>query len=237
MRGYSPIRAAENSQGIDSVNMDSSTLTTNNISVLEESENLGLDAHNQSSSNGVDTEHSQNSSSEEPLRCPQSPFHPTRQSTPVLERRQLPPLQRSRSASDANALISSSSDVPLHRHSIQGVPLALPSSLPPRLTPLSPPFDYGPEEHGTQPSETTDNLHNVGPFPVRPGRLPPIQQFNVDQQQQEQRRLSGSFDGQIHTQRRVKKKRKRTRSWHGERIGSDIIAPNQEVSTLSTVAE
>ena len=212
--------------------MDSSTLTANNISVHEASQ-CSTEGQDQS---GAINEDSLRDSSENTLRC-QSPFHPTRQSTPVQERRgvmQLPPIQRSRSALDAPTSMLPSSDVDnlQHRHSINGVPLALPSSLPPRLRPVLPMFSQSVDDN-VQSSELSNSEENAGPFPVRPGRLPPLQQENKNMDQQ--RRLSCSFQGQNQVQRRKKKKRRRTHSWHGERLGTEIIPTIQEVSTLSTV--
>lgn len=227
--GHSPAKPV--TEGDPNGNMDSSVVTANNSSVLVQ---YSTGEHDHSStSNEAETEWSINSAEniQEELPQVQSPFHPTRESTPVLGRRQLPPLQRSRSALDT----SDGTILPQHRHSVSGVPLALPQSLPPRLRPISPLFllEGQPTDGSIQTNEPSDQVENVGPFPVRPGRLPPLQPVNLDQQH----RLSASFEGHNQLQRRRKKKRKRTHSWHGERLGTEIIPTIQEVSTLSTVAE
>ena len=187
----------------DNNSLNYSTTTANNN--LDTSHNSVIE-HNQSLSSEVDTSNSFDSSSR-----PQSPFHPTRQSTPILERRQvlqLPPLQRSNSASETPADTTVDPPQRQHRHSISGVPLNFRS----------------------EPNEVPDSVESSGPFPVRPGRLPPLQRLQLDQQQG----LSSSFQGQTGHKKRRKKRRQRTHSWHGE--VTEIIPTIQQVN-LSPVAE
>ena len=230
--GHSPAKPPDNPHGNQSETMDSSIVTTNNIS------QYSADGNSQSTSTyETETELSPNSQETSQEGQLQGPFHPTRQSTPVLGRRQLPPLRRSHSTSDTpNSPLQLESAGPQHRHSVSGVPLALPQSLPPRLRPLSPlflPEGQDAADGSMQSNEVSDRVENVGPFPVRPGRLPPLQPVVLDQQC----RLSTSFDSRNQLQRRRKKKRKRTNSWHGERLDTEINSSIQEVSTLSPVVE
>ncbi len=215
MHGQSPIKPVDTSQedgdADSNHNMDSSTLTANNVSILEASQN-SEDAYMDSSTNA---------SSDSPPQS-QSPFHPTRQSTPTLGRRlQLPPLHRSCSTTDA-------SDTPTvdgnrqPRLSLPSVHLPLHSSLPPRLRPISAPFSQQDDSMHTN-SEGTEN---IGSFPTRPKILPPLQ-----------RRVSIGSDGPNQLPRRRKKKRKRTNTWHGERLGTEMIHTIQEVNTLGVVTE
>ena len=161
----------------------------------------------------------------------QGPFHPTRQSTPILERRlQLPPLHRSRSIDTPDAPMTGDGNRQ-QRLSLPSVSLSLHSSLPPRLRPLSTLFgdDVSTNENAT------DNEENAGPFPVRPGRLPPLQ--SALNRQDEQRRFSINSGGPNQFPRQRKKKRRRTNSWHGESLGSELIHTIQEVNTLGVVTE
>ena len=225
--GQSPIKPVDTSQeggNAENNNMDSSTLTTNNISVLEASQN-GEDADD----SYMDS--SQNASSDSPSQS-QSPFHPTRQSTPILGRRlQLPPLHRSSSA-DASDTPTTDGN-PQQRYSLAYVPLSLHSSLPPRLRPISTPFSQ--QDDTTHTNESTNNMENIGPFPIRPGRLPPLQ--SALNRQDQHRRVSVGSDGPNQLPRRRKKKRKRTNTWHGERLGTEMIHTIQEVNALGVVTE
>ena len=224
MHGQSPIKPVEGGNA-DSNNMDSSTLTANNISVSEASQNSedGNDSYMDSSPNALSDNPSQN----------QGPFHPTRQSTPILGRRlQLPPLHRSSSVD--------MSDTPTtdghrqQRHSLPCVPLSLHSSLPPRLRPISTPFlQQDDSMHTNEGTNTTET--NIGPFPIRPGRLPPLQ--SAINGQDHQRRVSVGSDGPNQLPGLRKKKRKRTNSWHGERLGTEMIHTIQEVNALGVVTE
>ena len=239
MHGQSPVKPVETSQeggdqDADTNNMDSSTLTANNVSVLEAS---------QSSEDGYDhsspwihamADSSPNASSDSPSQS-QSPFHPTRQSTPTLGRRQvlpvqLPPLHRNSSIDTSGTPTTDGNHDRQQRHSLPSVPLSLFSSLPAtRLRPISTLFAQQDSNN-----EAPDSMENVGPFPTRPGRrLPPLQPINSDQQ----RRVSIGSDVPNQLQRRRKKKRKRTNSWHGERLGSEMIHTIQEVNTLGVVTE
>lgn len=230
MHGQSPIKPVDTSQeggNADNNNMDSSTLTANNVSVSEASQNSedANDSYLDSSPNAL-------SDSPDPSQN-QSPFHPTRQSTPILRRRlQLPPLHRSSS--------TDMSDTPTtdghgqQRHSLPCVPLSLHSSVPPRLRPISTPFlQQDDSMHTNEGANTTET--NIRPFPIRPGRLPPLQL--AINRQDHQRRVSLGSDGPNQLPRRRKKKRKRTNTWHGERLGTEMIHTIQEVNALGVVTE
>ena len=227
MHGQSPVKPVDSSQegdNADSSNiMDSNSLTANNVSVLEASQN------NEDANDNSCMDSSPNASPDES----QSPFHPTRQSTPILGRRlQLPPLRRS-SAVDRSETPTVDGNRQ-QRHSLPNVQLSLHSSLPPRLRPISTPFlqqDNG--MHTTD--ESTNTAENIGPFPIRPGRLPPV--LPAMNREDHQRRVSVGSDGPNQLPRRRKKKRKRTNTWHGERLGTEMIHTIQEVNTLGVVTE
>lgn len=227
MHGHSPIKPTVAPGGEDA---DSSTLTANNISILEMSHN-SQDRHDRSGSSDENAlpDSSENSQS-------QNPFHPTRQSTPTLERRQvqqLPPLHRSRSVDTPSGIpLPLTSTITGQRHSLPSVPLLLqPRFSPSRFISESAFYSQGQlEDSNVQPDEIPISVQNAGPFPIRPGQLPPLQPT-------QQRRTSTGSDDQNQPHRRKKKKRKRTNSWHGERTGTEMNQAIQEVSTLSAVAE
>ena len=233
MHGQSPIKPVDTSQeggNADSSHVDLSILTANNVSVLEASQDSedANDSHNMDSST--------NASSDSPSQS-QSPFHPTRQSTPILRRRlQLPPLHRSSSVDASDAPTTDGNRQP--RLSLPSVHLSLHSSLPPRLRPISTPFSQ--QDDSMDNNEGTNATENIGSFPIRPGtrRLPPLQ--STLNRQDHQRRVSIGSDGPNQLPRRRKKKRKRTNTWHGERLGtenSEMIHTIQEVNTLGVVTE
>ena len=219
MHGHSPIKPADCEQpSLNDTNMEYSALTANNGNNLEVSHG-SVTEHNQSFSSEMDTTSSFDSSTQQ-----QNPFHPTRQSTPILERRQvlqLPPLHRSRSVHDSPAGTVVDEPLHQHRHSVSGVPLTFRTDLP--------------QLGHMQSNAVSENVENVGPFPVRPGRLPPLQR-GLHVQLDQQHNLSSSFGSQ-NGQKRKKKRRKRTRSWHGEEIATEIIPTIHEVNALSPVAE
>ena len=220
--GQSPIKPMDTSQDGDNTetNMDLSTLTANNV--LETSQNS-------EDADDPYMDSSQNASSDSPSQS-QNPFHPTRQSTPILGRRlQLPPLHQSSSVDAADTPMTDGH--PQQRHPLPYVSLSLHSSLPPRLRPISTPFLQQDDN-----THTTNSTENIGPFPIRSGRLPPLQ--SALNRQDQQRRVSIGSDGpnQLPGLRR-KRKRKRTNTWHGERLGTEMIHTIQEVNTLGVVTE